>query len=72
MNHIINALGKYPLVGIVAAVAAMAGYFYWEYLHLTRPAAESKYQPLVLRIALGLTVLSALMIVSRFANVEGL
>ncbi len=72
MVHIINALGKYPLAGIIAVVAATAGYFVWEYLRLTRPPAGSRYQPLVLRIAVSLTILSALMIVSRFATVEGL
>lgn len=72
MDHIINALGKYPLAGGIAVVVATAGFFYWEYLHLTRPPAGSRYQPLVLRIAVGFMVLSALMIVCRFASVEGL
>jgi hypothetical protein len=72
MAHIINTIGGHPLAGVIAVLVATVTLFLWEYLHLTRRSARSRYPSLIFRIAMGFTILSVLMIVCRFAAVEGL
>jgi hypothetical protein len=72
MAHIINTIGDHPLAGVIAVLVAIVTLFLWEYVHLTRRSGRSRYPTLILRIAMGFTVLSVLMIVCRFAAVEGL
>lgn len=72
MDHIIKMIGDHPLPGVIAVLVATVTLFLWEYLHLTRRSAGSRYLSLIFRIAMGFTILSVLMIVCRFAAVEGL
>jgi hypothetical protein len=72
MHSVVNVFGRHPLAGVLVVIVAGAALFAWEYLHLTRRSAGSRYLLLVQGAAFGLMVVSLILIVSRFLAVEGM
>lgn len=72
MRNIIDWLGGHPLPGVVIVLVAGAAFLLYEILNLRRSAARSKYMPIVLGIAMAVTVISLVLMGSRFITVAGL
>jgi hypothetical protein len=72
MRSILHAFGGYPVVGVLAVLLACAALFFWDYLRLAASSAYSRYLPRVRLAAVSLTVLSVVLIASRFIFLEHL
>lgn len=72
MYSVMHVLGGYPLAGVLAVVLAGAALLFWEYLRLTGPSRVSEYLPLLRVVAVSLTILSVVLITSRFLFMERL
>ena len=70
MRRILNELGGHPLFGVLTVIVACGAFFTWEYLRLTGAARWSAYLPLVKRIAVIAAILSVVLMVCRFVEVE--
>lgn len=70
MNKILGVLGGHPLGGVLTALAAVVTILVWEYLRLYPSARWSAYLPLVRSVAVTATILSALLMISRFVAVR--
>jgi hypothetical protein len=66
MSNLISLLGASPIVGGLVFTAAGVAFIAWEYLRLTRGTRGRSISPRVLRIAVALTVLSVILMASRF------
>ena len=72
MRNIIDWLGGHPLPGVVIVLVAGAAFLLYEILGLRRSAAGYRYMPIVLGIAMATTVISLVLMGSRFIAVVGL
>jgi hypothetical protein len=72
MRNIIDWLGGHPLPGVVIVLVASAAFVLYEYLNVRSPATRSKYMPIILGVAMATTVVSLVLIGSRFITVIGL
>jgi hypothetical protein len=72
MHSILQALGGYPVAGMLAVLLACPALLAWEYLRLADSSGFSRYLPSVRLAAICLTVLSAILIASRFIFLEHL
>jgi hypothetical protein len=72
MRNIIDWLGGHPLPGVVVVLVAGAAFLLYEILNLRRSATGSRYMPIVLGIAMAATVISLVLMGSRFITVAGL
>jgi hypothetical protein len=72
MRSFLHALGGYPLPGVIVVVLAGAGLLFWEYQRLSGSAHPASYMPRLRVIAVSLTVLSVVLITSRFVYMEHL
>lgn len=72
MRNIIDWLDGHPLPGVVVVLVAGAAFLLYEILNLRRSAARSRYIPILLGIAMGTTVISLILMGSRFITVAGL
>ena len=71
MGNFIDWLGGHPLPGVVVVLVGGAAFLLYEYLNV-RGAARSKYMPIILGVAMGTTVISLVLMGSRFITVVGL
>jgi hypothetical protein len=67
MHSIMHILGGYPVAGVLAVLLACTALLFWDYLRLAASSGFSRYLPYVRLAAISLTVLSAVLIASRFA-----
>ena len=72
MRSLMHVLGGYPVVGVMAVLLACTALLFWDYLRLAASSAFSRYLPGIRFAAISLTVLSAVLIASRFIFVEHL
>lgn len=72
MRNIITWLGGHPLPGVVVVLAGGAAFLLWEYLNVRRSATRSKFMPIILGVAMATTVISLVLMGSRFITVVGL
>ena len=72
MRSILHVLGGYPVAGLLVVLLACVALLFWDYLRLAASSAFSSYLPHVRLAAVSLTVLSAVLIASRFAYLEHL
>lgn len=72
MHKVTHVLGGYPIPGVVVVILAGAALLFWEYLRLADSSGLSRYLPRVRLLAVSFTVLSAVLIVSRFIFIERL
>jgi hypothetical protein len=72
MRSILHAVGGYPVVGVLAVLLACTALLFWDYLRLAASSAFSMYLPRVRLAAVSLTVLSVVLIASRFIFLEHL
>lgn len=70
MRKILNELGGHPLLGVLTVFVACGALFTWEYLRMTGVTRWSAYLPLVKRIAVIAAILSVVLMVCRFVEVE--
>lgn len=72
MRDILHVLGGYPAPGVIVVVLAGAALLFWEYQRLSGHSHTVSYMPRLRVIAVSLTVLSAVLITSRFVFMEHL
>jgi len=72
MHSILHVLGGYPVVGVLVLLLACIALLFWDYLRLAASSALASYLPRVRLAAVSLTVLSAVLIASRFIYMEHL
>jgi hypothetical protein len=72
MVNIIDWLGGHPLPGVLVVLVAAAAFLLYEYLNVRSSARRSKYMPIILGVAMATTVISLVLMGSRFITVVGL
>jgi len=72
MGNFIDWLGGHPLPGVVVVLLGGAAFLLYEYLNVRGSATRSKYMPIILGVAMGITVISLVLMGSRFITVVGL
>lgn len=70
MRSLIHALGQHPVPGVIAVLMAGAALFGLEILRLGHRPGESGFLRVAGYTALGLTVVSLILIACRFISVE--
>lgn len=68
-NRIIEFLGSYPDISILLTVFAVIMFLAFEYIRLDPSGRWLDHSLTIRRIAITLAVISAILIVSRFANI---
>lgn len=69
MTGIVNLLGSFPFVGGLVAVVAGIAFLVWDYIRLERSGRWLAYVPTARRFAIMLTVISVILMGSRFVAV---
>ena len=66
---IVNLLGRYPVIGGLITVLAAVAFLAWDYIRLEQSGRWLAYALRVRRIAITLTVMSVILMGSRFFSV---
>lgn len=72
MHGMLYLLGRYPIAGVLTVLAAGIAFIAWEYIRMERDTRRIAHLPFVRRAALITTVLSVVLIISRFVAVAKL
>jgi len=72
LREVVDLLGDHPLLGVLAVLTTCVAFFTLECIRLTSVTRWSSYSLMVKRIAIIAAILSVVLMVSRFAAVEGL
>jgi hypothetical protein len=72
MVNITDWLGGHPLPGVLVVLVGAAAFLLYEYLNVRGSATRSKYMPIILGVAMATTVISLVLMGSRFITVVGL